>query len=91
MTASRALDAVIALARRNPISAMLIMAGAGWLVHRVRQEMAGSYSFYRRLEDEAGAVSVLNTGQARLYDPDVSPRHPTQDALESRREIHARV
>jgi len=91
MTASRTLDAVIAVARRHPISAMLVMAGTGLLIHRVRQEMAGSESFYRRIEAKAGRVSVLNTGQARLYDPDVSPRHPTQDAMESRREMQARV
>ena len=91
MTASRALDAVISLAKRNPISAMLVVAGAGLLIHRVRQEMADSDSFYRRIEAKAGRVSVLNTGQARVYDPDVSSRHPTQDAMESRREMQARV
>jgi hypothetical protein len=41
--------------------------------------------------DEAEDIPVLNTGQTRIYDPDASPLHPTQDLLESRREMSARV
>ena len=36
-------------------------------------------------------IPVLNTGHARIYDPDASPLHPTQDSLESRREMSARI
>jgi hypothetical protein len=39
----------------------------------------------------AEAIPVLNTGQARVYDPDASPRHPMLDTLDSRREMSARV
>jgi hypothetical protein len=41
------------------------------------------------LEEES--IPILNIGQARIYDPDTSPRHPTQDLLETRRETSARA
>jgi hypothetical protein len=44
-----------------------------------------------RRRSPAEDIPVLNTGQARIYDPDVSPRHPVYDTLESRREISARI
>ncbi len=40
---------------------------------------------------EEESIPILNIGQARIYDPDTSPRHPTQDLLETRRETSARA
>ncbi len=83
------LDYALATLRRNPVAAILTAAGAGWLIHRISRERA-RYSA-RRIRGAAEDIPVLNTGQARIYDPDASPRHPTQDLLESRREMSARV
>jgi hypothetical protein len=40
---------------------------------------------------EEESVPVLVTGQDRVYDPDSSPRHPTQDLVETRRDMSARA
>ncbi len=80
---------VLNTARRHPLAVALIGAGAGWLLHSMSRAKRGS-SWHRRM-DEAEDIPVLNTGQARIYDPDASPLHPTQDSLESRREMSARV
>ena len=49
--------------------------------------------FVRRCGEiiEEESIPILNIGQARIYDPDTSPRHPTQDLLETRRETSARA
>jgi hypothetical protein len=78
------------MARRNPLAALLIAAGAGWLLARSLGKRTRDAAWHRRM-DEAEDIPVLNTGQARIYDPDASPLHPTQDLLESRREMSARV
>ena len=70
------------LARRNPVPVVLLAAGAGWLLHALSR---------RGTEASVDDIPVLNTGQARVYDPDQSPRHPTHDTLESRREMSARM
>ena len=80
----------LAAAKRNPIPAMLIAAGAGCLIAVVSEKRMRN-SRPRGRMSEAGRIPILNTGQARLYDPDASPLHPTQDLLESRREMSARV
>jgi Protein of unknown function (DUF3618) len=84
------IDSALAVVKRNPIPVMLVAAGVGWLVHRMSKDNGWRYAA-NRLGDEADDVPVLNTGTARLYDPDTSPRHPTQDSLETRRDINARV
>ena len=87
MTATdRALD----LLRRNPVLALAAGAGVGWLLYRTSRN--GRHDVERRaqmLEEES--IPILNTGQARIYDPDASPRHPTHDRVETRREISARA
>jgi hypothetical protein len=83
-------EAALDVVKRNPVPVILVAAGVGWLAHRLNKEARG-YASYRRIDDEPVDIPVLNTGNARVYDPDVSPRHPTQDALESRREASARV
>ena len=85
-----AVENASSVARRHPFAVALIAAGAGWLAHGLSKNRARSSSWHRHI-DEAEEIPVLNTGQARIYDPDASPRHPTQDSLESRREMSARV
>ena len=85
-----ALETAVEVTRRNPVPVMLVAAGAGWLVYRMRRARARDHSWHERM-NRAERIPVLNTGHARIYDPDASPRHPTQDSLESRREMSARV
>ena len=85
------LDTAAAVVKRNPVPVILVAAGVGWLIHRISKDHAPTYTSYRRIEGEAAQIPVLNTGNARIYDPDISPRHPTQDSLESRREMSARM
>jgi hypothetical protein len=84
------IDGALAVVKRNPIPVMLVAAGVGWLVHRMSKD-SGWRSAAHRLGDEADDIPVLNTGTARIYDPDASPRHPTQDSLETRRDMSARI
>jgi hypothetical protein len=84
-----AVENALGVAKRNPIAAMLIAAGAGWLIHGMRRRIRNSSR--HPWMNEAEGIPVLNTGHARIYDPDASPLHPTQDLLESRREMSARV
>jgi hypothetical protein len=84
-------DDAIAVVRRNPAPVILIAAGVGWLVHRLSQEGRPLSSRDRTIDVEDAGVPVLNIGHARLYDPDTSPLHPTQDSLESRREMSAQA
>ena len=85
-----AVENALRVARRHPFALVLIAAGAGWLAHGMSQRRARLSSWQRRM-DEAEEIPALNTGHARIYDPDASPLHPTQDSLESRREMSARV
>jgi hypothetical protein len=83
------LGLALAAARRNPLPVLLIAAGTGWLLHGM-SKVKGRRHAYRGAA-EAEDIPVLNTGNARVYDPDVSSRHPMHDSLESRREMSARV
>ena len=85
-----AVEDVLRVAMHNPIAAMAIGAGVGWVIHSVSKKRAQTSSWYRRM-GKAEEIPVLNTGHARIYDPDASPLYPTQDSLESRREMSARV
>jgi hypothetical protein len=85
-----AMDHALGVVRRNPLAALAVALAAGWALYTL-----GGRS-RRRAEEHAEAleeesIPVLNTGHARIYDPDVSPRHPTQDLLETRREMNARA
>jgi len=72
-----ALDAV----RRNPVPVMIIAAGIGWLLHRMSND-AVRENRRRRMQRAAERVPVLNTGAARVYDPDQPTRHPARDLAE---------
>ncbi|HEX8166197.1 MAG TPA: hypothetical protein VF601_10475 [Beijerinckiaceae bacterium] len=86
MTADRALDFL----RRNPVLAFAAAAGAGFLLYRASREGGGRAAIRAQaLEEES--IPVLVTGHDRIYDPDTSPRHPTQDLVETRRETSARA
>lgn len=78
------------MAKRNPLPVMALAAGAGWLIYALRRERARGNLRQRRVGG-AEDIPILNTGNARIYDPDASPLHPTQDSLESRREMNARL
>lgn len=83
-------DTALAVVRRNPVPVLLAAAGIGWLLYRMSQDESG---FGHRTYDAGPAedIPVLNTGNARVYDPDLSPRHPTHDMLETRRDASARA
>ena len=82
--------AAVDVLRRNPVPAILAVAGMGWLALRVIGKARGQRS-YQRIADKAAEIPVLNTGTARIYDPDISPRRPALDSLESRREVSAEI
>ena len=86
------MDTALGILRRNPIPGLLVAAGVGWLLHRANQESrmkASSRHAVTILETES--IPVLNTGNARVYDPDTSSLHPTQDSLQTRSEANARA
>jgi hypothetical protein len=84
------LERAVGAVRRNPVPAMLAAAGLGWLFYRVAQDSRRpDLSWAGKMEEES--VPVLVTGQDRVYDPDSSPRHPTQDLVETRRDMSARA
>jgi hypothetical protein len=84
------LERAVGAVRRNPVPAMVAAAGLGWLFYRVAQDSRRpDLSWAGKMEEES--VPVLVTGQDRVYDPDSSPRHPTQDLVETRRDMSARA
>jgi len=86
-------DHAAAVIRRNPLPVILLAVGAGWLFYRLGKERDArrflSSSDSRVYED--AELPAMNAGNAHAYDPDVSPRHPGHDTLESRRELSARA
>jgi Protein of unknown function (DUF3618) len=83
-------DHALAVLRRNPVPVMLVAAGIGWLIHRASQQEAAHADGTADLTYDDD-VPVLATGHSRIYDPDTSTLHPTQDTLEGRRELNARA
>jgi len=84
------MEHTLGLVRRYPVSALATAGAAAWVLYglsrRSRQRNDRRVEF---IEEES--IPILNIGQARIYDPDTSPRHPTQDLLETRRETRARA
>lgn len=77
-------DTALSIIRRNPVPVLLVAAGVGWLLHRANQEARyrpRSWNAARAAALEQESIPVLNTGNARVYDPDVSPLHPAQDVI----------
>jgi len=83
-------DEALEIVRRNPLPVLLIAAGVGWLIYRMAEDSRSSNAIRADLLEEE-SVPILNTGHARIYDPDMPPRHPTQDLLDTRRELGARA
>ena len=80
----------LGLVRRYPVSALATAGVAAWVLYALSRRSRERND--RRVElIEEESIPVLNIGQARIYDPDTSPRHPTQDLLETRRETSARA
>ena len=86
-------DHALAVVRRNPVPVILVAAGVGWLIQRLGRDNAMLPLRRGRVLEAGGEgdVPVMNDGNVHLYDPDVSPRHPTHDHHERRREMHARA
>jgi hypothetical protein len=88
-------DHAVAVVRRNPVPVILLAAGAGWLIYRLGKE-----ADHRRLQPlprsralvaEDAGFPVMNDGTIYDYDPDITPRHPVHDTLESRRDLSAQA
>jgi hypothetical protein len=74
-------DFVLGLLRRHPVPVMIAAAGLGFLVYRMNKRQERAALTYR--DPDVIDVPVLNTGKARIYDPDTSTRHPAADALDA--------
>jgi hypothetical protein len=79
-------DFALGVLRRHPVPILIAAAGIGYFFYRLNRS--------RRLAADAIAdaeyvdVSVLNDGQARIYDPDLPARHTPPDR---RRSIEAQA
>ncbi|MFL4975831.1 MAG: hypothetical protein ACJ8DT_19380, partial [Microvirga sp.] len=67
----------LGLVRRYPVSALATAGVAAWALYTLSQRSRERNDRRVALVEEE-SVPVLNIGQARIYDPDTSPRHPTQ-------------
>jgi len=85
------LDNAMSVVRRNPVPVILVAAGVGWLIHRMSARAQGGNARFDPYVEDRTDVPLLNTGNARIYDPDASTRHPNHDLLESRRDVSARA
>ena len=86
--------------RRNPVPVMLVAAGIGWLIYRSGQSSSATRGARRPLPYRESELPVMNTGQARVYDPDagaVLPDEPVvsdplaQDPIAAPRNMTARA
>lgn len=80
------MERALQVVRDNPVPVLLVVTGLAWLITRAAR---GDDRPVRTVS--ADDVAVMNTGHARVYDPDTSPRHPHQDVLETRREMSAKA
>jgi hypothetical protein len=77
-------DSALAAVRRNPVPVMLVVAGLGWLLHRMSEDAARARRPRRIARPNLAATPSADPGHARVYDPDLSVK-PPQDTLEVRR------
>lgn len=83
------MDQAAVAIRRNPVPVLLIVAGLGWLIHRMnRQARVRTYRVYDA--DDLG-VPAVRTPAERGYDPDATSAHPNSDVLAPRRTLDARA
>lgn len=74
---------LLTMMRRHPLPVLLAAAGVGFLIYRMNRAEATRRS--PLLDEDLVEVPAINDGQARLYDPDTSPRHPTTEPFDRRR------
>jgi hypothetical protein len=87
-------EQALTLVKNNPVPVMLVAAGIGWLLHRAGRVPAPPRRYERSAAMTAAAeesVPVINTGRARIYDPDADPVHPNRDAVEPGTDFVARA
>lgn len=77
-------DFVLGLMRRHPVPTLIAAAGLGWFVYRMNRRYGRATQAAGIADAEFVEVPVLNDGRARAYDPDLLPRHPSIDSIESR-------
>lgn len=73
-------DMVTDFIRRHPLPVMLAAAGIGFVIHRMNRRRDDAPTLEEEVE-----VGALNTGQARVYDPDMPSRHPLADGADAKR------
>lgn len=79
------MERALAVVRENPVPVLLVVTGLAWLITRAARPVRPVRAVV------AEDVPVMNTGHARVYDPDHSTLHPAQDTLETRREMSAKA
>ena len=78
-------DLLLGFLRRHPLPVMIAAAGIGFMIHRMSAKQARkSISPDDPGLDEVD-VPALNTGQTRIYDPDLPSRHPLADGADPKR------
>ncbi|MBV9077679.1 MAG: DUF3618 domain-containing protein [Methylobacteriaceae bacterium] len=80
-------DFVLALLRRHPVPLMIAAAGLGYAIYRMNRTGRS----VGELEVEPVSVPVMNTGRARVYDPDLPVIHPRSDVVEGRQALDAQA
>ena len=75
-------EGALQASRRHPFPVILLAAGAGLLIYEMRRGRPRSSASDIEIEEVAAEVPVLNTGQARIYDPDGPALHPAQGRRE---------
>ena len=66
--------------RRNPVPVMLVAAGVGWLIYRSGQRPART-PLARPVPYREAEAPLMNTGQARVYDPDAGSIVPADPVV----------
>ena len=74
-------DFVLGVMRKHPLPVMIAAAGLGYLFYRMNRQRAATTTI---ADVDYVEVPAIHDGQARMYDPDLPPRTPTPDAIESR-------
>ncbi len=74
------IDQTMDLLRRNPVPVMLVAAGVGWLIYRSGQKPART-PLVRPAPYRATEAPALNTGEARVYDPDAGSTLPADPVV----------
>lgn len=84
-------DFLMGILKRHPVPVMIAAAGLGFLIYRQNRATA---ALSRRAIEDADFVevpAVVNTGHARVYDPDQPVLHPVANALEPNRTLETQV